>query len=518
VLIAAAALLAFAQIESVPRLQWDEGWTMTVARTWVEQGHYGLMQAGKAAPPDLAAAFPTTSLVALSFRLFGEGIWQARLPGMLTMLAAMGMLYYLARHVYSPQVGVGALIILLLAEPHPWFHAIFMGRQVLAEQMMLFLLLAGYVGLLWSLRRSLAWLPFAVAVWGLALVSKAQPLPFWGASLLMPLLYEVALRRWKNAAILLVAIAGTLGAMRGWRWLIALFLEGQTLPGQTTPGIYGVTAFVPMLSVRLEAISVVTTFGLLTVVGLGFGLWHWLRSALRQHAEEQEPHAARVVQCALLALAGSWFAWYLFFSVAWLRYFFPVAFVGSIFVALLLGTAAHSYRRICHLPRAERARHRRAIAGFRVGALLLVVVLSWSLALSLKTVAIIAQPDPEWASVVQTANYLNTHTPPDTLVESHDSELFFFLERPYHYPPKHIHIIRNRRISLGSTEPIGYDPLEAADPDYLVVGLFGDIYEETLQSGAFRLVQSYADYDIYERVRQGHVNVLFQGCALPPAP
>jgi hypothetical protein len=51
--------------------------------------------------------------------------------------------------------------------------------------------------------------------------------------------------------------------------------------------------------------------------------------------------------------------------------------------------------------------------------------------------------------------------------------------------------------------PIDYDPL-AADPDYLVVGYYGrlwDLYDPAIESGAFRLLQEYGTYRIYERVR-----------------
>ena len=43
-------------IQSFPPLFFDEGWTVCVARTWVESGHYGCLLMGEPAPPSLAAA------------------------------------------------------------------------------------------------------------------------------------------------------------------------------------------------------------------------------------------------------------------------------------------------------------------------------------------------------------------------------------------------------------------------------------------------------------------------------
>ena len=58
-------------IESFPPLWFDEGWTVCVARTWVELGHYGCLFKGEPAPPSLAAHFPVVASVAAGFALFG---------------------------------------------------------------------------------------------------------------------------------------------------------------------------------------------------------------------------------------------------------------------------------------------------------------------------------------------------------------------------------------------------------------------------------------------------------------
>jgi hypothetical protein len=58
---------------------WDEGYTLSVARNWGELGHYGRLLNGELVPRGLEAAFPLTGSVALSFQLFGVGIYQARL-------------------------------------------------------------------------------------------------------------------------------------------------------------------------------------------------------------------------------------------------------------------------------------------------------------------------------------------------------------------------------------------------------------------------------------------------------
>src|SRR5262249_16095263 len=168
-----------------PALWWDEGWTLSVARNWVERGYYGRLLDGQLAPPGMEAAFPTTVPVALAMRLFGVGVWQGRLFGVLCTVDALALIYHLALRLYNRRVGLGRLFVLLLMPMHPQLHPLIMCRQVLAELPMLCYLLMGYAAFLAAQRRPL-WLPAAIFVWGVALISKAQALPFWACSLLIP--------------------------------------------------------------------------------------------------------------------------------------------------------------------------------------------------------------------------------------------------------------------------------------------------------------------------------------------
>ena len=80
-------------IESFPPLFFDEGWTVCVARTWVETGHHGCLLLGAPAPPSLSAHFPVVASVAASFALLGVGVWQTRVVGLLYTFGALLLLY-----------------------------------------------------------------------------------------------------------------------------------------------------------------------------------------------------------------------------------------------------------------------------------------------------------------------------------------------------------------------------------------------------------------------------------------
>src|SRR5690242_15083172 len=97
-------------LESVPPVWWDEGWTLTVARNWVEHGHYGRLLLGKPIPAGINAAFHVTAAVALSFWLFGVGIVQARTVEVIVTVATLLLMYRLSRRIYDPTIALGVLL------------------------------------------------------------------------------------------------------------------------------------------------------------------------------------------------------------------------------------------------------------------------------------------------------------------------------------------------------------------------------------------------------------------------
>ena len=120
-------------IQSFPPLFFDEGWTVCVARTWVESGHYGCLLMGEPAPPSLAAHFPVVASVAASFSLLGVGVWQTRVVGLLYTFGALLLLYAVTRRLYGRSVAIAALALLILV-PLKWsIHPLYLGRQVLGR-------------------------------------------------------------------------------------------------------------------------------------------------------------------------------------------------------------------------------------------------------------------------------------------------------------------------------------------------------------------------------------------------
>src|SRR5437870_10861170 len=93
----ALIFLGTVNLESAPPIWWDEGWTMSVARNWIERGFYGRLLEGEPAQPGPEAHLTVTALIALSFHLFGVGVWQARTVGLIFTLGALVVIYLLSK-------------------------------------------------------------------------------------------------------------------------------------------------------------------------------------------------------------------------------------------------------------------------------------------------------------------------------------------------------------------------------------------------------------------------------------
>lgn len=504
-----AALLVY--LDRIPAPWWDEGWTMSAARNWVERGHYGQLLNGQPALPGLSAAFPTVASVALSFKLFGVGVWQGRLATVFFTWLALAVWWLVAKRASDRLTASIALGVLLLTQADPALHPIMTGRQVLAEPLMMAALLIGYLSLTHALAarraRSIGWVLIAIGAWSVALITKAQPLPFWALSLLVPIGWLLLRRQWRASAWLLMALIGSLLGLRLLPSLIEAITQ-QTIAGQPLVGLTDVTALVFVPQVRLLALVLVVQIALPTLIGLVYAA----RQQARVWRAAVDDWAGAVLRTMLLVFAGSWFAWYMFLSRGSVRYAFPAVFVGSLFVAQLLGaiTSGFQVRHWVKTSGAGRPNWRNVSGLLFIG---LLVAMAWSNAhwVSAAVNDGLRGDDP----VSATTAFLNTRTPPDALIETYNSELFVLLDRPYHFPPDQtdVALIRDvTRVNFGAAIELSptdealldYDAL-AADPDYVVVGpaneLWRRLYNAALSTDHFRLVYANRVYEVYERVR-----------------
>ena len=479
------------RLDSVPPLWWDEGWTLSVARNWVELGHYGRLLDGQLAPRGLEAGFPVTANIAFSFSLFGVGVYQARLVAVIFTLAALTSLYALTCRFYNRSIAIGTLGVLIFMCGHVDINPLIAGRQVLGEIPSICFLLAGYLSFLHADHRPLVAMPLAICLWSIALFTKAQVQPFWAASLTLPLILVVLRRQWRHAGLI---VSGLVGSVAVVFWFQHYFAQNVT--SSTVSGLTQLIALAFSQHARLAVLNETLQFGLPTLLGLCWGVWSFLRSG-----NKVEIHTD-LVRFSVLVLAASWFIWYEALSLGWPRYFLPPAFLGSMFVAAMFHDWTNKFSLSYTVEQAIYMLKNLRYSQASLAALLAVILITMSLGRTL-TILYEGYFISADRSVMDIVEFLNTKTSPNALVETYESELFGFLKRRYHYPPDQVHVDLIRKFSFGEHVTIDYDPL-VKDPDYLVIGpqsRFWDFYDPYLTSGAFRPLQKYNRYEVFERVR-----------------
>jgi hypothetical protein len=486
------------RLESVPPPWWDEGWTLSVARNWVELGHYGRLSLGQHVPAGIIQSSYITGVVALSFWVFGVGIVQARMVEVVITVATLLLIYYLVRRIYNQSIALGTLLVMTLLPGYIGLSPLYLGRQVLGEIPAMFFLLAGYISMLSLSRRPVSALPLAVLFWAFALITKLQVLPFWMCSMTVASLVALYRCDWKSFSSWVIALFGSFAGSRILLILSEHLLQAKSGIAEPIRGLYEVSALVTSIPARMFALIVVVLFGIPTLLGFSYEIW----SLIKSRNKIQWTYAEQV-KVAILVLAVSWFAWFVVFSVGWIRYIFPATFLGSIFVAHMIYDLTRGYDVAYTVQQGLDFFSGRGFNKEAVGALLVLMIVVTSVPRTAMAVykAYVLDADN---SVQQTAEFLNSQTRPGALIETYDSELLFLLNRPYHYPPDQIVVeLIRRTFHYEDYTHIDYDPL-AANPDYLIVGPHSkqwQLYGPVLRTGAFRLLQSYKRYQIYERVR-----------------
>jgi hypothetical protein len=485
-------------LDSTPPLWWDEGWLLTVARNWVEQGYYGRFLSGKANFESSTNGFPVVAPIALSFRLFGIGIWQARVIGVVFLIGAVWLIYYLALRCYNQSVAKGTLVVLLFMVPGRIIHPVIMARQAVGEMPAMFYLLAGYACFSRAFNAPIRYLPLTAFFWGTALITKLQVLPFWAVSLAIPLFIAVSTRNWRVARLMACGLLGSLIVAWILRLQIQMLVSSETLPLSSIGQLYDISVWVPVASIRRMVLVNTLMYWFPTICGFCYATWSLAGDAHDLFLCDHK----KILRLAVLVLAGSWFGWYLFFSIGWQRYLFPPVFIGSIFVAAILYELTNRFQFSSTLAQGFSVLKTLRFNWKGWGAVLAIVLITYScIATAMRLYqSFIIEPDN---SVLEVATFLNTQTAPDALIETYESELFFLLNRPYHYPPDQLHVDLNRRTFLQRDVPISYDPL-AFDPDYLVLGPMSwmwQLYDPIINTKQFELLRSFRRYDVYKRVR-----------------
>lgn len=500
--------MAVASQNRVPPLWFDEGWSLSLARNWVQYGHYGHLLLGKPVPATiLNTGFPAIGPIALAFRVFGVGSWQARVSGVVFTFLTFCALYRLSRRFYGHRSAGFALLVALFLPVYPDLHPILVGRQALGEMPSVFYLLMGYICFLWAWRRPWYVLALPALLWGLSLRTKPQILPFLVASMCLSIVQQALFGKPRLATRLFWTLAMTLVFDRALAWVWNVYAREHSLAAMASSDPYAVLGdirnillyvVVPDLRVRWA-----TLCGTLLLSGWPAGVavvWFGLRLP-RIRAGLLEGNEVDILKSIVWAFVGLWYLWYLLLSIGWQRYLFPATIVGVPLIAGFLNDVTNGFRFRAMLLNGARVlrRSHRSAAAVGTTALLLTVLISVYLTLGMLAHEYSAS-DSSLEGVVK---FLNERVHAGEVVETYSSELYFLTDVAYHYPPDEIQHMLNRKMFLDEQVPLAYDPL-LADPEYLVEGpmdrMWG-LYEPILGSEQFELAYTNASYRVYRRVR-----------------
>lgn len=479
-------------------LSWDEGWNFCTARTWLELHHYGCLILGEATGPRLTTGYAATLSARLGFAWFGVSIPAGRSLFALQTFAAIICMFLLVRSIWGYRVAVATVAVLIFF-PCDWrLHPLLFGPQAWGEGPMLLFIVLGYAALTRSLTSTCLWCPVASFFFACAMFTKLQSRPFIMIGLLAAgvLAYSAPHRR---AALHAVA-CGLLA------WYLEPYISAvgyYSAPHAATIkregwGMEGgaeVLGFVLAPHIRLAVLKFTVSQMWFLICGFVFMLVSH-RLVLRRI----EDPAKQVVAQSIGLLSGTWFLWFVCLAMSFPRYAAPAIFFGSPFVACWLAHLSHDfdwratigdYRNLF----AFRGRLGKKCIFAGLSTLLVVQIL-----FSVYQTSLFLRSDLEVNQALhQTAEYLNSTTSHNAVVETYESQLLFLLRRKYHYPPDQVSL-DNTATSQGRTKTIDYDPLRG-NPDYIVTGPWNDavfhVYDTVVRDGRLKKVRDFPPYSIY---------------------
>ncbi len=491
-------LMAFISLEDIPVPWFDEGWTLSLARNWVVAGHYGHLLMGEPVQITiLNAGFPVIAPVALSFRLLGVGVWQGRFPGVLLTLLALFLLEKLTTRLYGAKVMWLTWLVVLGMAVHPNLHPIIMGRQMMGEMYVVFYLLAGFWAL-WKSWGQVIYLTLAMVAWGLALQAKPQTAPFLIASLVLPALLATAQKEWPVVLRLGSGFLGSLAVSMAIRYWEAAVLGGGNDPYGMLGDVKVLFTYVMALNIRARMFALTNLLlliGIMPLLGLIYVGWRWLKD----HDTLPVLHEKdTVLKVCLWVLGATWYYWFIGFSIGWSRYVFPAVILSSPFAARLFYDLTNGLDVKATLQEgAMLLGPRRTVKSFIITIMLLITVCSIGLTVH-RIVQVYLMRSRGFHEVVW---FLNQTA--DTGIETYESELYFLLEHPYHYPSAEVQHQLNQRLFFASDVPIAYEPLEEVDVKYLVIGFmsrFWGLDKILLQNQTWHLILNTEHYQVYTRI------------------
>lgn len=473
-------------LNKTPNLWFDEAWSLMVAKSWVQNGVYGRQLVGQFISANgMAQPITSTAWIALSFKLFGVGLWQARLPFTLITAASIFFLFKITYMLFGKRAAYLSVFVTIFLT-NPEFQLLWYGRQAIAEAPLVLYLLAGYFFFRKSFKNK-ALIILAILFWGFAFNAKGQALPFLSIGLLIPILISINKKDWKVMRLFLSALLGALIV-----YFILLSIEIRLENGLATYGkmedLIKTVALVTNFQVHMWTIYYLLVFGTLSIVSL---FWE-TKKIKRVNNSWGRNNVDFYIRVSIYIMLSSWLIWFVFLSIGWPRYFVPIFFISCIFQGHLLDNGIEFFKTFT--PRI--IKKSTYIILFSLLGLFLIQMNIRS------GISLYQNGFREKQELEDVLSYLEEHTELNEVIETYDAEIVYFTNNLSHYPPDQIQLELNKRIYLFEENSIEYY-LSDTIHDYIIIGPMSNrwkLYESIIKQDNYHKIFENQFYLIYKNL------------------
>ncbi len=500
-LLAITLVLACYNLDRSPRTWQDEGGTLLIARTLVEDGVYAIRTSdGYQTFGSIQSVGPTVILpLALSFKLFGVGLLQGRLVMAAWLVFTIVAFYSLGRELFGIRSAVLA-VLLLLSFPS---GILMLGRQAIGEVPALGLMLFGYLIWLRATRLNNYWY-YATAglLFGLAAVTKGQFIVMIIGMLGICAIINLWFYKRSVMPILLIGsiVSMCIASWIGWQ---IYYFGVQTFQENTAK-------MNELAKVTLGLNKSNTIIAIKYIIGTDsnhffyfFGIPSILYAISYCYLNKNREDAIIVVSLVLFMLLC--LAYYTFWIIPVPIYAFAHTAVTSIFVAKLLNDLIAACKTLPLEPRNGNIKETSKVIDLRTILLLVMTsMLGFSIGYEVKENVLSNDTGPQ-----QVASFLKQEVPTTAVVETWEREIGILSNHLYHYPDQ-IYLKDTQGKIFRNVQDhyaLGSDYFQKIKPNYLVIGWYArhtELYDTNYLAEHACLLSTFGDGDWrYEVYRMG---------------
>ena len=506
-----------------PRTWHDEGDALSVARTLVEDGYYGVkVSDGFQTFGIIQSIGPTIILpIAWAFNIFGVNLVTGRIVAASFAFLCLILFFITGKAIIGKRAALIAVIVLISSPGVRYFYT---GRQVMGVVPALGFFLAGV--LIWYLaiksKNFLAAIVSGLLI-GCAILTKSQYLVLGlGAFSLIAMLdlFYYHLGAFKITSLAIIVAMVCYGAWNLWQWLYF----GPTIYAENGEKLY----LLSKVAFGIRSVNVVD--GIRYLIGKDTGhyflFWGFL-SLFYIAVYGLKKDIQSLTLMLLLIFTLLWLIFTIFWTIPWNWHFFAPLSVTMFFIGKLFDDLATSIFHSGGKLKQEAVDLIKSHTPLTTGAMLtigcLVALITFSFwtinnfenVVEMDVLDKIGEDQSHWprsfSLPYQTADFINQTVAPATVIETSERELAILTHKNYHSPDQSIliQVIPYSYYGIGVNDyRLGSEYFDRVNPEYLVVGYFArehHVYDMDFVLQHYEQVHIVGEggfqYEIYQRIK-----------------